>query len=202
MKSTSHLSAPERILTLIDSFTVCSSLAISIGGATEADVHLFCFLASLVSTSQGSSPTSWGYTFSAAETGRPFSEPLAATLDEMLTNGQLVSTADGYIPSFAGEATLAIVGAGQAYTKRIELLKTVCNLSAVRGVPGIGRAVAGESQLARAAELRSTRIIDGDELSRTLIQMSINALDQAGGTYQGALPAFAWLDQWESANAD
>jgi len=161
---------------------------------------LFAFLSSLLFAFRGGSPDSWGYQFLATSSGRPFSEALSAVLDEMIATRQLLEGQDGLRPNPQVETSLSLIGQGDTFSERVGLIEEVCNLSAIKGVPGIGRAVTRESQLARAAALTSPRLIDPSEANRTVVELTAAAL-AANPDWDKAVPTFLWLSQWGASDA-
>jgi hypothetical protein len=164
-------------------------------------VHIFGYLASMVNTQYGASPSAWGYEFAASSSGLPFAEALDFAMDGMLRTGDLVDSADGYVLSETMSARLAASSDGEAFGRRIAMIEDVANVAVLRALPTIGRAVKSEPQLARSAQIRAVRIIDEVELAKTLVGLLLTVRDQLQGDFPPALPAMLWLDTWERDRA-
>lgn len=196
----SHLDPRAELLARIDAATICDALSVSIGGATRQDVHQFGYLASMVNSQYGASPTAWGYRFAASATGFPFAEALDFAMDKMSADGDLLGSPDGFQLSEGMRERIAVAAAGASFGERILLIEDVANVAVFRALPTIGRALRGEPQLARSSQLKTVRLIDEEELAQTLMRLLLDVRDELPDVFPPAVPAMHWLDRWERAN--
>lgn len=195
--ATSHLAPRAELMARIDVAAICATLEISVGGASRTDIHLFGYLASMVNSQSGSSPAAWGYPFVANGRGLPFAEALEYSLDNMVDTGELLDGQDGLILSHDFSLKFDIAAAGVTFFERVNLVRDVCNVAVFRPLPTIGRAIRNEPQLMRSASVESVRLIDNDELRKTLMSMMLQIRDHLPDDFAAASSAMLWLDQWE-----
>lgn len=193
----SHLEPRAELFARIDVAAICETLTVSVGGASRHDVHLFSYLASMVNSQYGASPSAWGYRFAASAEGLPFAEAVDFTMDEMIDGGDLDLTANGYQPSTSLRDRVATAESGSVFGERIALIVDVTNVAVFRTLPSIGRAVRSEPQLARSANIQSVRLVDEQELAETLMRLLLSVRERMKGEFPPSLPAMIWLDIWE-----
>ena len=77
-----------------DALAVPAHLSERLDGAALVEVHLFAYLACLLTLYRGRPASDWGYSFAATRAGHPFSADLNEALDLLVSRGML-SDQDG-----------------------------------------------------------------------------------------------------------
>jgi hypothetical protein len=78
-----------------DLLHLCDALERSAGGATAAELQVFCYLGSLISIYAGEGTEDWLYQFSATPAGAPYSRALAGSLDGLRARGLVLDVPAG-----------------------------------------------------------------------------------------------------------
>lgn len=198
----SHLEPEVELLARIDVATICASLAISVGGASRHDVHLFAYLSSMAHSQMGFAPSSWGYQFAASKQGLPFSDALDFATDCMLFDGELTETNQGFQLFDPFLSRFEVIAQGQSFGRRVALIRDVCNVVVFRALPSISRAVRNEPQLSRSASVGVVRLIDEGELGKTLMALMLKVRNRLPAEFSPSAPAMLWLDEWEQQQID
>lgn len=197
----SHLDPGVELTARVDAAAIADALAISVGGASRSDLHLFAYLASMVSSQEGTAPSSWGYPFAGTSNGLPFAEALDYAIDRMVADGDLVDGIDGFGLSDWMRIRLDAAETGPSYGSRVQLIQDVANVAVFRALPSIGRAIREEPQLARSADIGAVRLIDESELASTLMRLMLAVRSQLPEDYPPSAPAMLWLDAWAAKSA-
>jgi hypothetical protein len=87
-----------------DLLHLCAALERSAGGATAAELQVFCYLGALVAVYAGELAEEWPYQFSATPAGAPYSKALSDSLDELRARGSLLDVPAAFRPRGDGPA--------------------------------------------------------------------------------------------------
>lgn len=137
-------------------YITCSLRRIA-GGVVAAELHLFAYLACVLSLYRGSMADNWGYTFVGTELGAPFSPDLDTAIAELANRGFLARTADRMRPSTEAEDRLRAFQALQLNRERVDCLYAACSSTSVFSLGMIGGALAHDPELRRSRKVPLTR---------------------------------------------
>src|ERR1700724_1600329 len=106
-------------------FTV-SRLGERLGSAAGGEVHLFTYLACLLSLLDGQPTADWGYAFSGLEMGSPFSADLQESAVELERLGMLRPINAGFLLTESGEERLSQLRSLEFFRDRLKYLIPAC----------------------------------------------------------------------------
>jgi hypothetical protein len=177
-----------------DCLFIGHSLERRFGSFASAELHLFCYLACLLSIYRHRPTADWGYGFVSTQVGAPFSREINMTVAELIRRGLFVESDDRIVLTQMAQDELGLFSMHQIYEERKEYL-TAATASVLALSTGIVRAALSEEpELRRAIALSTTRQLL-EEPGIQLIYEHFNQLRSALGstTYDLRIPAVAWL---------
>jgi hypothetical protein len=158
------------------------------------ELHVFTYLACLLSLYRGRSAADWGYEFVGTELGAPFSQQIDAALRELLSRGYLVRTSDRLQMLELADQRLRDFDHLNLNQERAECLKAACATTAAFSVGMVTSALSQEPELQRSNALPSNRqLLEDAGLSQiyALFEALRGGLNQE--TSDLRLPAVVWL---------
>jgi len=177
-----------------DCLYIASRLCDRLGSAAEGEVHLFAYLACLLSLFDMQRVADWGYNFAGLSAGAPFSPEIRESLDSLVLQGSLVRGDPGLLLTETGLAEFRFLGAMSFFHERQRYLDAAC--SSLRLFPvGLIRAAMGmEPGLRPIAATGGARPLLADVAINQLHEQ-FDALVQTLGPDKADLlvPASVWL---------
>jgi len=166
---------------------------VSTAATSTSDVHLFAYLACLLSLYSGRTPQDWGYSFAATSKGYPFAHDIADSLQSLLISGCLHSDTNGITISSKGEEEYQLNGSLGRNGEREIFLAGACSAILAMPLGMIRWAISEEPELKRARVISDMLLLQPPGVLR--IYDHLQALSKAVGEESSDLmvPAVAWL---------
>jgi hypothetical protein len=133
-----------------DALYIVDALARFAGGAGAVELHLFAYLACLVSVYAQNDPDEWGYEFVATPSGAPYAETLADEADRLQAAGRLLQSGPLIVLSAAGAADLSTLSRFATVQSRRRFLDAGCSSATLMPLPAVTNAIAREPGLQQA----------------------------------------------------
>lgn len=140
-----------------DVLVIADRLTNTEGGAAPAELHVFSYLACLMSLYDGSEPERWSYDFVATPAGAPYALALARECDRLRAAGRLLDRSDLLILSRQGLEDVTQLRVFASLAQRERYLEASCSATKLLPLPSIADALSFEPQLSRALEAPATR---------------------------------------------
>lgn len=161
----------------------------------DAELHIFTYLACLLSLYRSRPMSDWGYQHTSTQTGAPFSYDLEKGIPQLLRTGFLRRTQNGNLrvttPGIGEYESLVQFSQNQ---QREVFLEGACSSILALPVGVVREALSHEPELARAKALSSTRmLLDGPGLS-VLYEQFAALSEVVGVDVEGLMtPSVLWL---------
>ena len=177
-----------------DSLTVSAQLSTIVGPVSIWEVHLFSYLACLLSLYNGSPPSDWGYRFAATEYGSPYSYDLDVAIAQGVQSGFLEARDHLISVSEAGAQELEALSTLSELQKRLIYLEPACSSALAMPVGFVRAAVHRDSTVGAVAKLEAGRNLLED-ISLIQIQDQFALVRSALGEPQRDFlsPAITWI---------
>jgi hypothetical protein len=161
----------------------------------EAEVHLFTYLACLLSLYKKHPASDWEYSYASTKTGSPFSPALAEAVPELVMSGLLRRTNNNYLQiTTEGRAEYEFLRTLSQNAGREIFLEGASSSVLALPVGIVREAILHEPELQRATTVSSTRaLLDGPGVGILYDQFSV--LSAAVGVEVQSLmvPSVVWL---------
>lgn len=161
-----------------DALYISGALSEFAGGAAAVELHLFAYLACLLSVYDGRPAEEWRYAFVATPAGAPFAEVLATETDRLRAAGMLLDEGPLLILSDDGRELLASLGELSSSRHRAPYLEAGCSTASILPLPTVAHAVAAEPGLQNALQAAAPRALLGDT-ELTLVDEQFGAVTEA-----------------------
>jgi hypothetical protein len=161
----------------------------------DGEIHLFAYLACLLSLYRLQPTAAWGYVFVRTDSGLPFSDSIALAAKALAPGGLVeVSSDEGYLITARGRAALHQFGTLGLMRERVEFIQAACDAAITIPPTTIRRALSAEPGLTMAAN-RSLYTSLGSEGAREALYEQFKILHRVLGFDVASLliPAMAWL---------
>lgn len=182
-------------LASFDSLSVCIKLEKVLKDVAVAELHLFTYLASLLSLYRKQPIADWGYQHTNTKVGAPYSHEVQTAIPQLVLSGFLSYTKDGFVvATIDGHEEYGFWVTLSQNRRRETFLEGAC--ASVLALPvGIVRdAVLSEPELRSATAVDSTRtLLEGPGIE--LLYEQFAALNEAIGIEIESLmtPSVVWL---------
>ena len=141
-----------------DCLAVSTELRCLLDAVAPAEVHLFTYLACLLSVYRGRPAAAWGYSFAGTRNGSPYSPELESSKAMLLQGGYVSLTEAGYLKLTShGCQEYETLAGFSVNSQRIEFLAGACASVLTLPVGWIKAAITSDSQMRLAAQLKTTR---------------------------------------------
>jgi hypothetical protein len=168
------------------------------------EVHLFAYLACLLSLYRGRPVAAWGYSFAGTRNGSPFSPEVEASRELLVRAGHAAVMDSGYLRlTSSGCKEYHLLASLTVNSQRIEYLVGACATVLTLPLGWIKAAITNDPQMRLAAERKTTRplltetAVDGFHDDFELLASGLSA-----GVADLMVPAVIWLRVMrENANA-
>lgn len=177
-----------------DALYLTGSLGAQGEKATLAEIHVFAYLACLLSVYDGKPSTAWRYDFSATEVTAPFSNDLLGASLALTDAGLLTKSSLVYSITDAGSSELKRWRGLRRFAERISYLEGALGAASTLPVNAVSQGLDHEPQILLANKLRSPRPLL-DNAGRTTLHSHFRALRTALGDDISDLmvPAVIWI---------
>jgi hypothetical protein len=165
------VATPPAVAATFDVLCICAELSQQSARVTSVmQVHAFGYLACLLSLFDGRPATAWAYMFSAVPPTVPYAPALQDAV-EAATRADLIRPTSGGEPSAqapqsqrvaltsAGASELDILNALPSLAPRRRYLRAATGTALTFPASAVANSLTGDSQLWRAVELKSTRML-------------------------------------------
>lgn len=168
------------------------------------ELHLFSYLACLVSVYDRKPTDAWSYEFVATPAGAPFAEALAQETDRLRAAGHLLDAGPLLVLSGRGQAELPILGGFSFTRERTPYLEAACSAASLLPLPTVANAVSQEPGLRHALSAEATRHLLGDA-ELTLVDEQFGAVTEALAERSGErrdllVPTALWLSYLDASS--
>jgi hypothetical protein len=186
-----------------DALAIGARLQRTLDGAAISEIHLFAYLACLLSLYRGNPVSDWGYDFVATENGSPFSAELERTIPFIIREG-LAKERNRYIRlTDRGYEEYRDLNELEQNRRRGEFLDASCSSVLALPLGVIRSAMSTDHDMKLAAQLGDTRRL----LTETAIgdlHDAFSALSEEIGIQVQDLmvPAVVWLNYLAHADAE
>lgn len=141
-----------------DCLAISTELQHVLDAAAPAEVHLFAYLACLLSVYRGRPVATWGYSFAGTRNGSPFSPEVEASKELLIRAGHATVTESGYLQlTSSGCEEYELLASLTVNSQRIEYLVGACATVLTLPLGWIKAAITSDPQMRLAAEQKTTR---------------------------------------------
>jgi hypothetical protein len=164
------------------------------GRFATAELHLFAYLACLLSLYRGGTPVDWGYSFVGTELGAPYSLAVDGAVNLLAERGCFLRVGDRFGTTESAGALLRGFSGLAMNRLREECLLAACSCMAAFSVGMVCSALTQEPDLLRASGTPMSRLLLEDA-ARTQLYSHFDALRGALRETDAdlRLPAVTWL---------
>lgn len=146
-----------RISAGFDVLAIADRLGQTEGGVAPAELHIFSYLACLMSLYDGRGSAEWSYGFAATPAGAPYAVVLAEECDRLRAAGRLLDHGEVVVLSETGVQEVAGLRGFKSLLVRERYLEAACASATLLPLPSVADALSFEPQLQRALRAPSTR---------------------------------------------
>lgn len=178
-----------------DVLALLNHLIPSVGGADEAELHVFSYLACLLSVYAGHPASDWGYDFIASPAGAPFAEELDGAIRWAANVGHIRSENGTWKLTSDGAAEFAALTTLGAQKRRLAFIEPAC--ASTLSIPlGWVRRGIDQTPALRSAAARDNRRYVSDEAAIDAMYDHFAVLRRVVRDDVGDLlvPAVIWLE--------
>lgn len=180
-----------------DALFITDALSAFADGAGVVELHLFAYLACLISVYDGRDASSWGYPFVATPAGAPYADTLAAECDRLRATGLLID--HGPLLRLGGQASddLTFIRQFASARSRAPYLEAACAAATLLPLPSVTNAISQEPGLQQAlGQHGSKELLNEAELM--LVDAQFRAVNEALNEHSGShsdllVPTTLWL---------
>lgn len=180
-----------------DALFITDALSGFAAGAGVVELHLFAYLACLVSIYDGCEASDWQYEFVATPAGAPYAAALAAECDRLRATGLLVDQGPLLKLSPLAEADITVIRRFATARARTPYLDAACSAATLLPLPNVTNAIANEPGLQQALRQHGSKeLLNQTELMLvdTQFRAVSDALAERPGTHADLLvPTTLWL---------
>ena len=187
-----------------DALFIAEALSRFAGGAAAVELHLFSYLACLVSVYDGRGAEDWLYPFVATLAGAPFAEVLAQETDRLRAAGRLLDEGPLLVLSDDGRVELEVLSSFSSARAHAPYLEAACAAASLLPLPSVAHSVSQEPGLRRALSAEASRELLGDA-ELMLVDEQFGAISEAladrSGEHRDLLvPTTLWLSYLDASS--
>lgn len=177
-----------------DTLSLVAHLTEPLEGVRQPEVHLFAYLACVLSLYDGKPVADWGYLFAGTANGSPISHALNTAIEQLEASGMISVTEEVLVLSENGKQEYEIQQSLSQNAWREAYITGACDSILALPVGVLRDALSREPALDRAAQLATTRALLEDSDLQNLYDQ-FGALSEAIGVEVKELmiPAVTWL---------
>ena len=178
---------------LFDFLFIAEKLYAKFGTATFGEIHLFSYLACLLSLFRGQPVAGWGYNFAGLDSGSPFSAELQAGCPALEFVGLIACKAGSVTMTSEGTNQLQFLSALRQFSSRQSYLTAACESLLCLPIGSVRNALSMEPGLRPALKFGGTRPLL-EETALGQLHEHFDALYHVLGDSQDLLvPSTVWL---------
>jgi hypothetical protein len=177
-----------------DALSVVGHLELTLDRVLPSEVHLFAYLACLLSLYTGRPVSDWAYTFAGTAEGAPFSADLDDALSALRASGDLQGSTLGFELSERGRTEYDLLRDLSQNADREVFVAGACTSALALPVAVVRSAMFQEPALRKAASMQAARQLL-EKVDLTVLYEQFGALSTAleGEVRDLIVPAVAWL---------
>jgi hypothetical protein len=184
-----------------DSLAIALRISERFGTVIRSEIHLFSYLACLLSLYRARPVSEWSYTFAGTRLGTPFSFDVDSAIDDLIDRALLVETGGFMQLSQEGQEELRELESLQLNHDRLQFITAACDSLLVLPVGLIRKSlmsdtVSPQTQLAATRPLLDESVVE--DLYSTFEQLSRNIGVE---TDELVVPAVVWLTYLAAASS-
>jgi hypothetical protein len=176
-----------------DFLFITGRLCARFGTATLGEIHLFSYLACLLSLFRGQPVADWGYTFAGLDSGSPFSAELQAACPELEVAGLIVGKAETLTITPEGNRELEFLSTLQQFGPRKSYLTAALESLLSFPVGMVRNALSMEPGLRPALRLGGKRALLEETALGQLHEHFEALYSVLGETHDLLVPSSVWL---------
>lgn len=177
-----------------DSLFLADRLQKHLGGFASAEIHLFAYLACLLSLYREMPTSDWGYSFLNTELGAPYSREIDFALHELVQRGLLSRDDERLRISTTAVNQLAELSLLTLYKERLDCLQAAGDSIFAFSVGMVRSALSNDPELTRSRDNPVTRVLlEPPGLDIIYEQFGIMAEVLGEDRSDLRVPAVAWL---------
>jgi hypothetical protein len=182
-----------------DVLAIAHNMSENTNGVTEPEVHVFSYLACLLSLYAGRDASWWAYEFSATKDGAPYSKEISESCSLLIANGSLKQVNQLLKITDRGATEVDLFKSLIGFTSRLRYLIAACESTLSIPVATIREVLSREPQLRSAISHMQARPLL-DEMGMALLKPHLEGLREvligARGNFEDydlLVPAVLWL---------
>lgn len=177
-----------------DTLTIIARLEPTVGRVLPSEVHLFAYLACLLSLYSGHPVADWGYAFTGTVEGSPFSANVSEAIGMLRASSDLLSDTTGLSLSESGRTEYELLRTLTQNAAREEFVVGACSSVLALPVPLVRSAMQQEPALRRVTALATSRpLLEGVDVDVLYEQFQALAIVIGSEIRDVMVPAVAWL---------
>jgi hypothetical protein len=177
-----------------DCLAITTLLGPSVEGVLPGEIHVFAYLACLLSLYNGQPVTDWGYSFAGTSEGAPFSVAIDDAVNTLRVSGDLVEHGGGVRITEAGRTEYGLLAELKQNASRVLYLTGACSSVLALPIGMVRNAIAHEPAVKRALALGATRLLlERVDVSALYEQFSALAAVLGEEVRDFMAPAVTWL---------
>ena len=178
-----------------DSLSICNQLSLTLEKVAQIEVHLFAYLACLLSLYKKQPASAWEYKFGVTEQGYAFSSDIQRALNVLINNGRLVVEGEYVQLTQTGIDEYVQLKALFQYSQREPFIEGACSSALAMPLGMIRDAISQEVDIKRAITLSQSRMLLTEMATNTLYEQFQVLSDAIGVNIQDLMvPAVVWLN--------
>lgn len=187
-----------------DCLGVATKLQGPLGGASTNELHLFSYLACLLSLYRRQPVAEWGYQFAGTKQGLPFSPEIESVSTELVNHQSMTRQNGFFILTEQGHQQYSMLSSLSLNKAREPYLAGACSSVLALPVAIVRDGLRNGTELKAAGDLSSKRmLLDRDGPGLEIVYEQFGALSKAIGVDVSDLmiPAVMWLSYLTSESA-
>ena len=146
-----------KLISTFDSLTILNHLRVTLGPVSLGELCLYAYMACWLFVYRRNSPAHWGYTFSANETGAPYSPELDLATTHLLRAGHVAESSAHLSITNGGTNELRALSELYVTTGRREYLDASCSTSLVLPSGVLRGAMVADPDISAARTMNTSR---------------------------------------------
>jgi hypothetical protein len=163
-------------------------------GLTRPEIHLFCYIACLLSIYRRRPSSEWSYGFIRSQWGAPFSSSVNSAIDGLIAGGLLVLSGELIVSTPEGRGLAAVLSGVSEHSWRTEFLEGACASALAMPAGAMRSALRQEPSMRGASVHHEPRplLTDSDDVA---LYEQFDAVNTAIGSDVKDLmvPSIVWL---------
>jgi len=177
-----------------DSLSIAAKLTERLGNTVPSEIHLFSYLACLLSLYRRWPVSDWGYAFAGTRAGGPFSSDIEEAIGSQMSSGQLGEANGLFRPTEAGQKELIELGQLENLSQREQFIDGACSSLLTLPIGMVRSAISHDPDISGASAIQSPRPLLQESALDELYDAFAVLSDKIGIDVKDLLiPATIWL---------